>query len=134
MTASTATLPAPAAKSTRVTKAQLQQALAEREAQLAALTANTTPANTEPTAADRLKAFTESQGLQFARGGRTIWTLQTLQSAVKVLQSGEPVVVPLDGVGNLAARGVTHLAIGRADDQQSVLTQYVYDPSKRQPS
>lgn len=127
MTASTATLPAPAGKSTRVTKAQLQQALAEREAQLAALTAST-PVSSEPTAADRLKAFTQSQGLQFARGGRTIWTLQTLQSAVQVLQSGEPVVVPLDGVGNLAARGVTHLAIGRTDDAKSVLTQYVYRP------
>lgn len=131
MTAATATRPQahkPAGKAGKMTKAQLEQALAEREQQLAALTAGK-PASSEPTAADRLKEFTESQGLQFARGGRTHWTLQHLQSAVQVLQSGEPALVPLNGVANLLARGVTHLAIGLADDKQSVLTQYVYDPA-----
>jgi predicted RNA-binding protein YlqC (UPF0109 family) len=79
-------------------------------------------------ASDKLKAFVESEGKLFARGGRTIWTLKNLQAAVNVLKTGEPTIVPLDGVGSYGKRGVQGIAIGVGDDAKSVLTQFVYTP------
>lgn len=131
---------------TNPTKAELAALLAQATAALAAATAgqHATPAavaeaaapvveeTAEPvvveTASDKLKAFVEAEGKQFARGGRTVWSLAALKTAVKVLQSGKPEIVSLDGIGSYSKRNVTGLAIGVADDGKSVLTQFVYTP------
>ena len=68
----------------------------------------------------------EAQGLAFARGGRVLLTTAMLAAAVRVLKTGTPEIIPVEGVGNLDKRSITHLAIGRSNDSQSILTQYVY--------
>lgn len=120
------------------TKAELTALLAQTTAALAAAQGQhatpvavaeiVTPEAKPESASDKLKAHVEASGHAFARGGRTIWTLKALQAATKVLKDGEPVILPLDGVGSYSKRGVSGLAIGRGDDGKSVLTQFVYTP------
>jgi len=114
--------------------AQQAQAIAELRGQLAtpAAVAEVAAAATEvvkpESASDKLKAFVESNGHLFARGGRTIWTIANLKAATKVLQTGEPTILPVEGLGSLAKRGVSGIAVGRADDGKSIITQNVYTP------
>ena len=85
------------------------------------------PAPVAPvTASDTLRTFVEAKGLHFAKGGRTHLTTEALAAAVRVLKTGTPEILSVTGVGNLDKRNVTHIAIGRADDGKSVITQYVY--------
>jgi hypothetical protein len=86
------------------------------------------PVEAPKQASDLLKEHVESKGLAFARGGRTQLTTAHLQAAVRVLKSGKPEVLSVEGVGKLDKRHITHIAIGRADDGKSVITQYVYSP------
>lgn len=125
---------------TNPTKAELASALAQANAAIAALTAaqaqHATPAPVAETVAvepltpgDALKAYVEGEGHLFARGGRTIWTVDNLKALTQVLKTGEPTIVSLKGVGSYEKRGVTGIAIGR-NDAKSVLTQFVYDPAQ----
>lgn len=121
---------APAVKPlSKMTKVELQDHIRTLESQGAAPTpAVATVATPAVTASDLLKSHVEGQGLAFARGGRTIWNVGNLQAAVNVLQTGEPTIVSLDGVGTVGKRGVKGMAIGLAGDGKSVITQYVYKP------
>lgn len=117
---------------TRPTRAELEAQLAQTTALLAqfatpAAVAEVVEAKPE-TASDKLKAFVEAQGKSFARGGRTIWTLATLNAAVKVVKTGEAALVDVSSLGSLGKRNITSMAIGLADDGKSVITQYVYTP------
>lgn len=129
------TATAPATKPvSKMTKAELRAHVESLQSQgTHATPATVVEAATAPTvtASDLLKFHVENNGLAFARGGRTVWNVGNLQAAVEVLRTGEPTVVPLEGVGTISKRGVIGMAIGRGDDGQSVITQYVYDPAAK---
>lgn len=77
------------------------------------------------TASDVLKEAVEAKGLAFARGGRSVLTVEHLTAAVRVLKTGTPEILPVTNV-RLEKRNVTHIAIGK--DGDTVITQYVYKP------
>lgn len=84
---------------------------------------------TPPSAADQLLAFVADKGLAFAKGGRTYQNADMLKAAVRVLKTGTPEVLAYGDGSILGKRGVSHIAMGRADDGKSVFTQFCYTPS-----
>ena len=82
----------------------------------------------EPTASDKLLAYVAEQGLAFARGGRTYMDTESLKASVRVLKTGKPEILSYSDGSVLRKRGVSHIAIGRSDDGQSVFTQFCYTP------
>ena len=79
----------------------------------------------EKSASDVLKEAVEAKGLAFARGGRTVLTLEHCEALVRVLKTGTPEILPIK-----ATQGRTHIAIGRDGKGKTatVITQYVYTP------
>lgn len=79
-------------------------------------------AATTPNASDELKAFAESKGLKFAKGGRVELGLDEMRALTRVLKTGKPEVITV---------GKRIIAVGRTDDGTRAFTQNLYNPAAK---